>query len=90
MRLIDADALMELYDLGEELKNYEKLLSVPVPVIQQNIKDMPTIEVEPVVRCNECRFCKEHPTSDMVKLCTNEKWNTEYHPLVKDNGFCSY
>lgn len=47
-RLIDADALMELYEMGDELKNYEKVLSVPLPVIQQNIKDMPTIEAEPV------------------------------------------
>ena len=43
-----------------------------------------------VVRCKECRFCKKHPTSDMVKLCTNEEWNTEYYPLVHDNDFCSY
>lgn len=50
MRLIDADALMELYEMGEELKGYEKVLSVPIPVIQQNIKDMPTIEAEPVKR----------------------------------------
>lgn len=48
MRLIDADALMELYKMRGELKEHEKLLSVPIPVIQQNIKDMPTIDAEPV------------------------------------------
>lgn len=41
-----------------------------------------------VVRCADCRHCKEHPTSDMVLLCTNETWNTEYHPLVVANSYC--
>jgi recombinational DNA repair protein RecR len=47
-------------------------------------------DVAPVVRCNDCRFCEKHPTSDMVKMCTNEQWNTEYYPLVHDGDFCSY
>ena len=73
MRLIDADALKELYEMGDELKNYEKVLSVPLPVIQQNIKDMPTIDAEPVKHgrwenlthnegwayCSECHCCWE-------------------------------
>ena len=49
-----------------------------------------TKEMVEVVRCGKCRFCKEHPTSDKVKMCANEKWNTEYYPLVHDNDFCSY
>lgn len=44
-----------------------------------------------VVRCKDCRFCKKHPTSDKVKMCTNEQqWVTECYPLVHDNDFCSY
>ena len=47
-RLIDADALMELYELGEELEEQAERLHVPIPVIRQNIKDAPTIEAIPV------------------------------------------
>ena len=46
MRLIDADALMELY-ADEEGINFA-VYNVPVPVVRQNILDMPTIEAEPV------------------------------------------
>ena len=38
MRLIDADELLDLYS-GKRLDD----TFVPVPVIRQNIKDMPTI-----------------------------------------------
>ncbi len=41
MRLIDADELIQLYDNTPELNidNY----SVPIPVIRQNVLDMPTV-----------------------------------------------
>ena len=77
----------------------EKLIKIlRVPIFPHELAD-PTEavadylldnDVVPVVRCEKCRFCKEHPTSDKVKICTNEQWNTEYHPLVHDNDFCSY
>ena len=54
------------------------------------LDEAPTVDAVEVVRCEKCRFCKEHPTSDKVKICTNEQWNTEYHPLVHDDDFCSY
>ena len=44
----------------------------------------------PVVRCKDCCFSAKHPTTDVWKICTNEQWNTEYYPLVRDNDFCSY
>lgn len=43
-RLISANALLALYDLGEELEEYVDTLSVPITVIRQNIKDMPTVD----------------------------------------------
>lgn len=54
------------------------------------LSEAPTVDAVEVVRCRDCRFCRKHPTSDKVKLCTNENWNTEYHPFVNDNDFCSY
>ena len=48
-------------------------------------------DVVPVVRCKDCKHCKKHPTSDRVKMCTNEQqWATECYPLVHDDDFCSY
>ena len=41
MRLINADELMELYDGCDGL-------SVPIAVVQQNIKDATTIDAEPM------------------------------------------
>lgn len=86
-RLIDADALMELYEMGDELKNYEKVLPVPLPVIQQNIKDMPTIDAEPVKHgrwerlpdneewayCSQCHCCWEWEIINNcnVRYCPN-------------------
>ena len=85
MRLIDADALMELYELGEELKNYEKVLSVPVPVIQQNIKDMPTINAVEVVRCKDCEYYE-------MDECGNPYiWMSDgAHLYMQPDDFCSY
>ena len=55
MRLINADELMELYDGCDGL-------SVPIAVVQQNIKDSTTIDAEPVRhgrwKCNKpCPVC---------------------------------
>lgn len=55
MRLINADELMELYDGCDGL-------SVPIAVVQQNIKDATTIDAEPVRhgqwKCNKpCPVC---------------------------------
>ena len=47
--LIDANELLKLYDMGEELEEYAGVLSVPIPVIRQNIKDMPTVDAVEVV-----------------------------------------
>lgn len=48
-RLIDADKLLNLYDMGEEFERYASALSVPIPVIRQNINDMPTVDAGEVV-----------------------------------------
>lgn len=62
MRLIDSDALLELYADTEQI-NFA-VYNVPVPVVRQNILDMPTIEAEPVrhgrwVKRGQDIFCSE-------------------------------
>ena len=55
-----------------------------------DIESAPAIDAVEVVRCKDCKFCKKHPTAEGYKLCTNFKWNNEYHPFTEDDYFCSY
>ena len=81
-KLIDADMLLELYDMGEELEEYAGVLSVPIPVIRQNIKDMPTVDAVEVVRCKDCRYCL-HDAHGI--WCFND-----YEHNLQPDDFCSY
>lgn len=80
MRLIDSDALLELYADTKQI-NFA-VYNVPVPVVRQNILDMPTIEAEPVRHGRwiissdgyypYCSECKAEPKSgNMTKYCPN-------------------
>lgn len=85
-RLIDADALMELYELGEELEEQAERLNVPIPVIRQNIKDAPTVDAVEVVRCKECvNYCGfEHCKNGICDVDVVSK------RAVNHDDFCSY
>ena len=78
-RLIDANALLELYDMGAELEDYAGTLSVPVPVIRLNIRDMPTVDAVEVVRCKDCKWC----VSSVCRHGFGLNWSRE-------DDFCSY
>ena len=88
-RLIDAKqaiAEMNRVETNRPYDDKEDILEKCVNLLYA----APTVDAVEVVRCKDCRSCKKHPTSDKVKMCTNENWNTEYYPLVHDNDFCSY
>lgn len=64
MRLIDADDLIEAWDL-QNCKKYgndttEELFDSYETMMRYEIKDMiddaPTVDAVPVVRCNDCKF----------------------------------
>lgn len=83
MRLIDADELLELYADAPDIKF--DMMVVPIPVVRQNIKDMPIIDAVPVVRCRECiwytkRMCY-HPRFEYV---------CEIPPTMFDFDYCRY
>ena len=66
MRPIDGDELLELYEFPPD---YAEALSVPIPVVVQNILDMPTLDYAPVrhgewieddtpfIRQRKCSIC---------------------------------
>lgn len=99
MRPIDADALLEKtialarsFESNEDMLFYgkNKYIFKGVAYANHYISEAPTIDAVPVVRCKDCHWCKKHPTSDKVNVCTNESWNTEYYTLVTDDDFCSF
>lgn len=86
-RYIDADELLELYDINdlEEDGNWK----IPLEVVKQNIKDMPTADVEPVrharwedieqhswsvnlaCRCQICGWLVNYTQSKAFAYCPN-------------------
>lgn len=79
--LIRRDEILDLYKVKEEYKDY----SVPLPVVIQNIKDMPAVDAVEVVRCFQCL----HRDEDS-KICKHPKaigWDA-IEP--EDDDFCSY
>ena len=51
---IEREKLLALYVDGKyDTADYR----VPVPVIIQNIKDIPAADVRPVVLCRDCKWC---------------------------------
>lgn len=84
MKLKDADALLELYDGCEGLH-------VPVEVVIQNIKDMPTIDAVPVVRCVNCKHCDNDIIVQRLKNGTEKRINIclKHNSTVADDYFCA-
>ena len=77
MRTIDADALKE------------KINTAFLSEIGKLIDNAPTIDVVSVVRCDECKYCKEKGTSDCPSgygylYCTQKK------SIVYEDDYCSW
>ena len=73
-RFIRPSDLLELYENTSDLNM--DTLSVPVPVIRQNIKDMSVVEAREVVRSKwnydgTCRNCGRHILSNYMYFCPN-------------------
>lgn len=89
MRLIDADALLELYDGCEGLH-------VPVEVVIQNIKDMPTIEAEPVRHGHWNKRYYQMPDGSNLEMfwCSNCReefsYDAETGISITDSNYCPH
>ena len=70
---IEREDLLELYRMDDPVLNENG--HVPLPVIRQNIMDIPAADVAPVVRCKDCRYFKMY------------KCRMEYS---SHDDFCSY
>ena len=81
MRLIDADALFKnkyIIIRGEDGK-------IVAQQIIGILRDAPTIDAVPVVRCRECDW------RDETNRCTNPHCTTSFYGcVVRGEHFCSY
>jgi hypothetical protein len=87
-RLIRLSDLLELYENTSDL-NMDNL-SVPVPVIRQNIKDMPIVEAREVVHAKwQKQWCdnnmigheyEECPICGCMILDTEKFWDCKFCP----------
>lgn len=53
-RLIDANELLELYEAPDDMPEWNAFV-VPIPVVRQNILDMPVVDAIEITRCKNCR-----------------------------------
>ena len=74
MRLIDGDKLLEIIAEQERW-------NVP-DFVYESIKNAPTIDAEPVIRCKDCNFCGEIDENGW-HCCEN------FGVGMPKNGFCS-
>ena len=73
---IKREDLLGLYDLGGlEVENAK----VPLNVVIQNIKDMPSADVRPVVTCSDCKWWTKQEASlqgrcELLQMYPTGEW----------------
>lgn len=76
MRLIDADALTELFrevivHIAKEpelIKSLERMVRASAMIIEM-LAEAPTVDAVPVIRCKDCRFCRKYKYREDVCTC---------------------
>ena len=81
MRLIDADELIYMV-LGEDTD--EPFRFVPTEFIE----NAPVIDAEPVIRCKDCMYWKEHKPTER-RFCELVTTPTKSYWLSRADDFCS-
>lgn len=94
MRLIDADALLENYNLKDATKygnrdaeqQAHSYSTIMMYEVADMIEEAPTIDAVPVVRCKDCRYwgIGISVETDKVKCCEYARY------MVGENGYCVY
>ena len=89
MRLIDADALKEVFTLPKEYtdKKDESFYHVSFPIIRATIDDAPTVDAVEVVRCKDCKYA--HMTyGGECKYC--DVWEAEGEMYLDGDFYCAF
>lgn len=80
---IERKDLLELYRMDDPVLNENG--HVPLPVIRQNIMDIPAADVAPVVHCKDCKYWQDNNDGYPHEEC---RWGHGETPDAND--FCSY
>ena len=99
MRLIDADALMDVIR-EHEYRLATKQGSIDYGMftlgIQQAVDEQPTIDAVPVVRCRECKHHRDKNEQEQqylvedILICTSPDATEDCWNAVWPDHFCSY
>lgn len=84
MRLIDADALITFWTeclTQEEIDTWDMRIATVI----ENVKDQPTVDAVPVVRCEDCKWGKE--ACGNIECFVDLNAPSEYHGY---KWFCPY
>ena len=87
IRLIDANALLKAIESEYDL-NYGEIPLDPIKFADM-VKDAPTIDAVPVVRCKDCKHREKSPWCDGYR-CGNPYDGMASGVELKDDDFCSY
>lgn len=96
-KYIDADALkMDLYSIIKADYGYIVDVLVGLTIAKNVIDNAPTVDAVEVVRCRDCKHCREKDRSEAfvycedVVICTNDEVTADGWLPVFENYFCAY
>lgn len=95
MRLIDADALVDDGLRFQDGYDYDGIMMVRLGDVTKSIRNAPTIDAVPVVRCAECRWWEKREDSPMgyCHACKHgyysTHWEISIHRTYKGDFFCA-
>lgn len=96
-RYIDADALkMDLYSIIKADYGYTVDVLMGLTIAKNVIDNAPTVDAVEVVRCRDCKHCREKDRSEAfvycgdVVICTNDEVTADGWLPVFENYFCAY
>lgn len=81
MRLIDADALLR--NIRRAVYPSDLNTTIAVGICESHVKDMPTIDAVPVVRCKDCKWLKEEWKLD------GNCWCGMFDRYTREDFFCA-
>lgn len=88
MRLIDADKLLDDGIKDRDGINAEGLIYIPMADVRNSIRNAPTVDAVPVVRCGECvhQYRQDYGPLAGARFCN--VWCMING--MGDDGFCNY
>lgn len=96
-KYIDADALkMDLYSIIKADHGYTTDVLAGLMIAERVIDNAQTVDAVEVVRCRDCKHCREKDRSEAfvycenVVICTNDEVTADGWLPVFENYFCAY